>query len=235
MLGVFWMVLEPLLLVLTLSGVFTLMGRANISSSLNLNDAPFPIFFYSGVLPWTLFTKSLTAGPFTFVQDAGILKKFSFPREILVAKNILLYLIEFGLASLAFGLILLIYGYLPTLVWLWLLPVMGIYISLCFGLVLISGSLNVYIRDVGRLLVAISPILFWCTPIIYRLTGEGLAQYVLSLNPVAGIIESFRYIIIDNQPPSLDLLFWPSLWAILFVGVGYRCFLKLEKGFVDAL
>lgn len=233
LLGVSWMVIEPMLLVLSLSAIFAIVGRNQIFDG--TKEAPFPIFFYCGILPWMFFAKTLTDGTQTFVREASLLSKYSFPREILVAKNVLIYLIEFFLASLAFAVIVLLYGFEPTAQWFWLGPLLGLMMLMCTGIILMMASLNVYIRDVSKFLITMSSILFWLSPVIYRIDLNNLSRYILYVNPFAGVIESFRVVILDDRAPPFDLVVWPVLWTVALLLGGYRVFRKLEKGMVDAL
>lgn len=231
MLGVAWMVLEPLLLVAALSLIFSRVGRLGQFTG----AVPFPVFFYAGILPWNLFSRSLSEGTKTFVAEAVLLRKYSFPREILLAKNLVIFLIELAISSVAFCVVLALFDVAPNVHWLWLPPLLALECALCFGVMLVTASLNVYLRDVATFLGAISGILFWVSPVVFRIDPSGPSRLLLYLNPIAGILESVRAVIIDGTAPTAAMLVGPAVWTIALLTAGYAIFRRLEAGFVDAL
>lgn len=228
-LGIAWMVLEPLLLVLTLTIVFRIIGRGD------RDGAPFPIFFYSGLLPWNLFKAALTGGSGVFISDKGLLSKFAYPREISILKEWVIYFVEFMLSSLAFFVVLAIYRHPPNPKWLLLPGLLGLVMCFSIGLMMLTASINVYIRDVGILMKALSALWFWFTPIVFDFPYEGMAKPLYYLNPMVGIVKGFRSIIIHDQYPQVNFLYSAMVASVVMLVLGYWTFRKLQRNFVDVI
>ncbi len=231
-LGAVWLVLEPLLLVMSLSAIFTLMDRAGY---LPKSSVPFPLFFYAGVLPWTFFAGSLANGPFTFLSSAAFLSKASFPREILVLKYLGVALTELACSSLAFLVLMFWYGTKVTTAWLYLPLFLAIMVTLAAGIVFGLGSLNVAIRDTATVSRAFVAILFWFTPVVIRFDPDSAMRILFFVNPMTGIIEGLRTILLFGEAPHWIHILPSAGISIVIFGVGYAVFRKSERGFVDAL
>lgn len=229
-LGMTWLVIEPLFFALSLSAMFSLVKSFKSVTP----DYPFPLFFYSGIIAWRIFSKALTDGTATFRAERVLIKKYRFPREILVGKNLIMYWVEFGFALLSLLALMIIYKHGPNLTFLLILPWVILSTAICSGLMLLFASLNVYASDVGTFFTAISSVLFWVTPIIFRIDMHSQSYWLLWLNPFAAPIEFFRFIILDRMIPPTDIFCATLVWSILLNLIGYPMFKKLEGGFVDA-
>jgi lipopolysaccharide transport system permease protein len=229
-LGLAWLVVEPMLVVLALSVAFKLVGRAG-----HTGNIPFPVFFFSGILPWNFMRHSFTDGTRVFVSDGTLLRKYAFPRELLAIKALFIYLVEFCISFMCLPILLLLAGMWPGVGWLWLIPVVMIQSVLVLGLILLFGSLNVYLRDFEKLNATLGMLLFWLTPIVFRLTPETKSDLFLHFNPFAGSIEAFREALLDDRAPQGNHLLWAGIWAAFFLIAGLFTFRKLEKGFTDVI
>lgn len=230
-LGLAWIVIEPLMLVGAMTIIFEIIGR----QGLNAGEVAFPVFFFSGVVPWNYMRHAFTDGSRVFIAEAVLIKKYNFPREVLAVKAIAVYFIEFMISGSCLLLIVLGHGHWPQLSWLWIPPILVLQSILGVGLVLTFGSLNVYIRDVERFNMALASIAFWMTPVVFRLKGDFKSKLLLYLNPASGLIEAFREALLDGKTPKASHLLIPALWAIVFCAVGLFLFRKLERGFADVV
>ncbi len=226
-LGMAWLLIEPLLLVLSLSAVFILIERPGT------DGVPFPIFFYAAVLPWNLVKRCFVNGTQVFRKDSALISKFAFPRELCVFKLVLTEFINFLFASLAFMLLLLYYRWTPGISWLFLLPLVGVQLVFSTGLMLLTGSLFVFVRDVGILVGTLGTLWFWFTPVVFAFPFEGPAKYLYYFNPMAGMIAAYRQIILQNQVPDFSLLVPMLVVAPVLLVLGGLVFHGLEKRFVD--
>lgn len=227
--GLAWILVEPLLLVATLSGVFALLERGDRGS------VPYPLYFYSAVLPWNLFRSALVSGAMSFVKDAPLLNNFDFAREIIIVKNWLVYFVEFCIASIGLLILVVLYGGGPSWTWLALGPVLAIQFALSIGIMLAVASLTVFIRDVGIFMSTLATLWFWATPIVFRFPEGGPADLLKTFNPMAGLIEAYRSILTGGPVPSLESLV-PSLVAsVLAVSLGVLTFWRTEARFSDVL
>jgi len=228
-LGLAWLVLEPLLLVITLSTIFTLLGRGGRSG------APFPVFFYSGLLAWQFFSNSVSQAGGIFLKDKYLVQKVAYPREISIFKNIIVNFIDFLFASVAFVFVLIFYSW--SINWNYLFIPVLLLLQACFAvsLMFLVSSVNVYIRDVGILTKTVMSIWFWFTPIIFQFPYEGRTKILYFLNPMCGVINGYREIVIFNRLPPAEHFYSIVFASFIFMGIGYFSFKRLERNFVDVL
>jgi lipopolysaccharide transport system permease protein len=228
-LGMTWLIFEPLLLVLTISYIFTVIGRKARGGH------PFPVFFYSGLLAWNYFITTLNQGTSAFITDANLLKKIYFPKEISIFKNIAIHFIDFLFANVAFLVIMIIYKYTPNWNYLYL-PILLILETLfVYSLTLLFASINVYVRDIKIIVSTLCRVWFWFTPIIFHYPFSGRTKIIYYVNPMAGIINNFRWIILDNQPPVIEQLYSIFIFTSVLLVISTLVFKKLEREFVDVL
>ncbi len=228
-LGIVWVILEPLMLVITLSIVFTLIGRQG------KGGVPFPIYFYSAILPWGIFSRSLTVGTNVFIADKELMRKIRYPRWIPVLSHVFVSLCDFLLAGIAFAVVLIFYRVQPTVHYLFLPLLVLLQLMLSTGIVLLLGSMNVYVRDIGKLTGLLSTIWFWFTPIVFSFPFEGRTKIIYYLNPVAGIVNNCRRIVAYGETIQLGQLVAPLILAPALMALGIYVFRKLSRNFADVL
>jgi lipopolysaccharide transport system permease protein len=185
--GALWVIIQPLLTML----IFTLFfGKlAGISS----DNIPYPIFAYAGLLPWTFFSNALTRSGNSLVGNSNLITKVYFPRMVIPISAVAAGLVDFFIASF-FLVVLMIYYQVGFSSNVLLLPVLVLLTSLlAIGLGMWMSALNVKYRDVGHALPFLIQLGFFLSPIIYPLSMvPGKWRWVMSLNPVTGLIEGFR-------------------------------------------
>lgn len=229
-LGGLWAIIQPLAMVAIFTVIFTLFIPVDTGS------IPYVVFAYTAMVPWTLFSGSLGEMTDSLVSNMNLVSKIYFPREIFPIATLLARLLDFSIASILVF-ILLIYYQLPflTINWLALPVVLVIQIAFCLGLGLAGAALNVFYRDIKHLIALGLQIWLYATPIIYPVTAvpeEYRSLYFL--NPMAGIIEGYRAIILHNELPG-NYLFISALVAFLVFVVGYWFFKKVEFQFADVI
>jgi lipopolysaccharide transport system permease protein len=213
--------------------IFTLFfGRALNIPSQNL---PYPVYVFSGLLIWNLFSTGLTNSSNSLVNNAGIIKKIYFPRLIIPVSSILVALFDFFMAFILFVIILLFYQ--QAVMWqailLWPLALLvGIVATLGLGAGL--SALNVKYRDFRYVIPFLVQVLFFLTPIIYpiSLLKHPLLQYVLACSPMYAAVELFRFPLTGSIGNYTFLYMSLTSGAILlFIGVLY--FKRTEDFFAD--
>ena len=227
-LGVLWSFLNPLLQIAVYAFVF---GKI-----LNVSEDNYAVFICCGLIPWTFFCTAINRCAFTFVENANIIKKVYFPREIIpisvvTAEGVNFFIstviiIGFVLFSgLGFTWHVVFYPLLFFVLYVFLVAVAFFVSSIC-----------VYVRDIQHFISIILQLMFYATPIAYSATRVPNAfKWVVKVNPAAYVIEGFRDVFIYHQVPDLiglGCLFAAS--ALLFV-IGYAVFNKLQKGFAEQL
>ncbi len=228
-LGFLWAVLQPLLMMFIFTFFF---GRALNVPSQNL---PYPIFVFSGLLLWNLFSTGLTGSANSMVNNATIIKKIYFPRLIIPTSSILVSLFDFFMAFVLF--IPLLIFYRQPLSWnaLWCWPVaVVITVAATLGPGCLLAALNVKYRDFRYVIPFLVQVLFFLTPIIYPITllKYPLLQYALAFSPMYAAIELFRFPLTSVVPDPA--FFWISVGSgILLVLIGVFYFKRTEDFFAD--
>jgi len=236
-LGFLWCLINPLLLMIVFTIVFTVMMPNNTIEK-------FPVFLLCALLPWNFFSASVIGSIRSIVDNAHLIKKVYFPREVLPLSVVLSNLVHFLLAlSVLFGM-LFVFKIRLTL-WALLLPLI-ILIQLIFtiGIAFFLSTMNVFYRDTQVIMEVVMLAWFFLTPIFYPiqilphhypLLGLELDIWRLTyiLNPMASLIASYRVILYHGAPPAFDFLSRTFVTALGFLVFGYLFFLKYSKVFAE--
>lgn len=227
--GVTWAILQPFSLMLVFSFFFGHL--ANISA----NGAPYPIFVYSGLLFWTYFSTSLLNASNSLVDNENIIKKIYFPRLLLPFSATITPLIDFVLAGIVLGGIMVYYRFTPSLSSVAVIPgLMILSFMAASGLGALFAAINVRFRDVRYALPFLVQVLFFLTPVIYptSLVPEKY-HWLLSLNPMTGIMNTARATLLhQGQIPYAQLGITLVSVAVFFIG-GLFFFRRTERIFAD--
>lgn len=229
--GVAWAIFQPLATMVVFSILF---GRyAKIPS----DNVPYPIFVFSGLLFWNLFSVSLTEISHIFINNEPIINKIYFPRIILPVSVILTNLVDFVIAFTIFIALMWFYGLTPSLAGVLLFPLLvTITVFSSLGIGLFCGSLNVKYRDVRYMLPFFIQLVFFVTPVIYPVSiiGERFG-WVSGLNPMSGVIDIARASWLGGHPINWLLLTVSVLSALIYFSAGYLYFKKVERYFADVI
>lgn len=229
-LGGLWIIIQPAATVIILSIIFTYF------IPIDTGEIPYLVFSYVAVIPWSFFSSSLTDMSSSLVQNMGLITKIYFPREILPIAAMIARLLDLGVASGLLIILMLIYQLPAYLIgWLYLPLILLIQIALILGLGLFIAALNVFFRDVQSMLKLVMQIWFYASPIIYPVTlvPENLRPYYF-LNPMAGILEAYRAVLLYQTLPGNYLLISGLISLIVFL-FGYWFFMRVEYQFADII
>ncbi len=229
-LGFFWVILNPFFQMLIMSLVFSNILR------IQTLWAPYPIFVYVGLLPWTFFATSLSSSMDVLLSNSALIKKIYFPREVLILSSLLAKTFDFALATLVF-IGLMIYFKIPfTPYALLFIPIFIIQFIFTFGLSLLLSALNLFYRDVQYLFNLILTLWFYLTPVLYAVEFFPTQyRWIFKFNPLSVFINAYRQVLLTHQ--------WPN-WGSLAIGAGvaiaifilsYILFKKLEGTFADVV
>lgn len=234
LLGVAWNVLNPLSMIVIYTVIFSQIMRAKLPGV----DGTFAysIHLCAGVLTWGLFAEIVSRAQNTFLDNANLLKKLSFPRLCLPVTVVANGLVNFAIIFSLFTVFLIVTGNFPGLVFLGLIPVLMIMVAFAIGLGITLGVLNVFFRDVGQFFGIFLNFWFWTTPIVYPVSilPERL-QSLMRFNPMATLVAAFQDILMQGRWPDWASLLPVALVALLFCAVGLRLFRKHAGEMVDEL
>lgn len=230
-LGYFWIILNPFFQMIVLAFVFSFFIR--IPASFNI---PYTLFLYSGLLPWTLFTQSVTSATTSLVDNDSLIKKVYFPREIIITATVIAKTYDFLLASTIFVGFLIYYKISIGLIILYYPLVIFIQIMFSLGLAFILSAFNLFYRDVQYLLNTVMLIWFYLTPVIYPidLIPERY-RFIFQLNPMSVLINAQRRTIFGGAELNYTSIIIAVLLSLFVFQIGYMIFKKLEGLFADVV
>jgi len=234
-LGIAWSWLNPLMMMVVYTVVFNVLaGRSGIPD--------YPVFILSALLPWNLFSASVSQATNSIVGSASLIKKIYFPREVLPLSVVLGNAVNFLISLPVFFGLALAMGR-PITVWVVLLPVI-LLIQLAFtvGVGLITSTLNVFYRDTQLIMNVLLMAWFFLTPIFYPITtvpesytlwGVTFSPriWLRRLNPMASIIASYQDILYWGAPTGWDFLLRTAVTSLAILVVGYLIFLRYSPRF----
>jgi lipopolysaccharide transport system permease protein len=229
-LGVLWAILQPLGQVAILTIVFTQLVVIDTGA------VPYVLFCYAGIVPWTLSSGATTEMATSLVDNMGLVTKIYFPREILPLAVLAARLLDFLIGFVVLALLIGAMGHQgPGLHWLWLLPLLATQLAAITGIGLAGAAIQVYFRDVKHLVVLALQLWFYASPVIYPVSLVPRAvQPLYFLNPMAGVIEGYRSVLLHGRPPD-RLLIVSVLVALFLAFAGVRVFRRLEGEFADVI
>lgn len=237
LLGISWALLQPLGLMLLFTFVFT---RAVSADALKHLDAPYPLYAYVGVLPWTLFAAGLSGCVGSLSSQRELVTKIYFPHQILALASIASALFDFLIASVVLAGLAVYYAvtsgfHVPITPALLMLPVVvGIQLLLMVGLGLWLALGNLWYRDVKYLFAVGIQMWMFLTNVLYPLPADGSAavKLLVTVNPMVPIISAYRDIVLHGQMPAAAMASAAAIAAVLAVSA-WTVFTSLEGRFAE--
>jgi ABC-2 type transport system permease protein len=239
-LGWSWSMLNPLATVAIYSFVFGHLFQAAAPIGTNSGIKVFALYLLCGLLPWNFFMLVTNTGMNSMLANAALVKKVSFPREVLVFANSLHGIVQFGIEMGLLTIALLIAGsiFLP-----WLpVVILQMFLLTLFatGLALGLAAANVYFRDLGYLWQIFTQVWFFATPIVYTpeiIEGRvpNWVEMIMKLNPMAVFVQGFRRSMYDGRFPGWDNLGACALVGVMAMLLGWSLFTKLSRRFAEEL
>ncbi|HET7218048.1 MAG TPA: ABC transporter permease [Vicinamibacterales bacterium] len=231
-LGIVWAVLQPLAMMLVFTLMFTFMRVAPSER------VPFPLFAYSALIPWTMFSSGLMAASMALTSHASLLTKVYFPREILPLSYIVAALVDFGLASLVLVVLMMWFGVAIAPTVAWAAVAIAILLAWLIGLALLLAALQVRYRDVGLAMPVLMQVWLFASPVLYPLAAVRRALpaplYTLyTMNPIAGVVDTFRRALVLHEAPDLDALIMAAAIAAVLLPAAYIYFKYVELTMAD--
>lgn len=228
--GATWAILQPLMTMVIFTVIF---GHfAKIPS----DGLPYPIFAYTALLPWTYFASALSRSSSSVVAEAHLISKVYFPRAVLPLAGTVSGIIDFAVAfPLLLGMMIW-YGIMPA----WGLLALPLFLLLALATALAVGlwcsALNVRYRDVGYTIPFLTQCWMYASPVAYpvSLVPENW-RFFYSLNPMAGVVEGFRWALLGKQGPDFVVMAVSTVVVALLLVGGLVFFKHMERTFVDVV
>jgi lipopolysaccharide transport system permease protein len=230
LLGAAWAILQPVMTMVVFSIFFGKL--AGVPS----DGLPYPVFVFCGLLPWQLFTFALTHSSNSLVQNAHMLTKVYFPRLIIPFASMIVGLIDFAIAFVVLVGIMFYYNIIPG----WALITLPLFVALAIAAALSVGlwlsALNVKYRDVRYTIPFLAQIWFFVTPVAYSSSlVPSNWQAVFAANPMAGVVEGFRWALLGKSAPPGSILIVSSVATAILLAGGLFYFARMEKTFPDII
>jgi lipopolysaccharide transport system permease protein len=228
-LGVSWAILQPLLLTTIFTVVFTILLHVKTQGA-------YPVFSYVAMLPWTFFANSLTFGTNSLISNSNLLTKVYFPREVLPIASVAACFFDFVMGIVVLTGMLAFYHVAPT-AWVFLaLLVLAVQILFTASICLVFSAVMVFFRDLRFVVPLLVQVWFYASPVIYPMSAVPAPfQDVYALNPMAGIVDSYRQTVLYASPPNWSALSIALAVSLVTLLAGYRFFKWAEMQFADVV
>jgi lipopolysaccharide transport system permease protein len=227
-LGATWAILVPVMQMV----IFTLLF-GNIAK-LASDGLPYPIFSYTALLPWGLFSGALMDAGRSLVLNRNMITKIYFPRLVIPISSVIARLVDFGIAFVVLLGMMVYFKITPTSA-IWTLPLfMLLALITALGVGLWLSAMNLMYRDIGYILPFITQFWFFITPIVYSSKEISPTwRLVYALNPMVGVVEGFRWALLGTDTaPTAILAVSVTISVVVFVS-GMFYFRRMEKYFAD--
>jgi lipopolysaccharide transport system permease protein len=230
LLGYFWAILHPLLLMLIYTIIFSRFVKVRT------DGVPYAVFAYCALLPWTLFSNGLTGATLGLPANSNLLSKVYFPREIVPLSYVFAAFADFLMAFLVLILLMFHYGISLSFAALWAIPAILTLTVFLIGTSLITSAVQVRFRDVGMALPLLLQVWMFATPVVYSLSSVPRSmRFLYDLNPLVGVVETFRGALLHGAEPDWALLGKSFSISLAVIVVAYALFKHAEATFVDVI
>ena len=227
-LGIAWALLQPVLTVLIFTVVFGILLQTPSQG------LPYPLFAISALLPWQLFANALQRSSISLVGNANLITKIYFPRLAIPLSSVMAALVDFGVSFLVLIGMMVYYRFMPgwNMLWLPVIILFALLTALAVGLWL--SAINVQYRDVQHMVPFIVQVWMYASPIVYpiEIIPEGIWRTLYGLNPMVGVIQSYRWALLGGDRPDATMLISIVVVLVLLVS-GIYYFRRMEKTFAD--
>jgi lipopolysaccharide transport system permease protein len=230
-LGAAWAIIQPLMTMIVFNFIFGSVAKVPT------DNIPYPIFSYTALLPWGLFTTALNQASRSLTTNQNMVTKIYFPRLVLPISSVLAGLVDFAIAFVILIGLMFYYGVTPAWNVLWTLPLfLLLSIVTALGVALWLSAINVQYRDVNYALPFLTQFWLFITPVAYSASVISEKwQLVYSLNPMAGVVNGFRWALL-GAGSGPDLALWISVGISLLILVsGLFYFRNMERTFADTI
>ena len=228
--GAAWAIIQPLMSML----IFTLIfGRL---AKMPSDGIPYPIFSFSGLVPWTFFATSLQGASLSVVGNARLLTKVYFPRLTIPVAPVLASTVDFSISFVVLLGLMAYYHVTPNHHVIWVPAFLLLALITALGVGLWLAAVNVLYRDVQYVIPFLIQFWMYATPIVYPSSKlPDWARPIYGLNPMAGVVEGFRWALMDVETGPGPLLIVSAFAAVALLVGGIFYFRRMERSFADVV
>jgi lipopolysaccharide transport system permease protein len=219
-LGVAWAVLQPVSLMLIYIAIFSIV------SQMPSDGLPYAVFVFAALLPWTYFSTAVSAATNSLVAHNQMVTKVYFPREILPLSYVVVGVFDFIIASTVLAGLMIYYHVAVSFVIVWAIPILLVETMFVAALSILFSAILVQFRDLGFAMPLILQLWMFATPVVYPLSkvpARFRGWYVL--NPMVGVVENFRHVVLQRMSPDLPSLQISFLISAVLLVFSY-CYFK---------
>jgi len=227
-LGFFWSMLEPLMMLIVLYVVFTNLMRVNVEH--------YQLFLLMGIVSWNLVSRGTSMSLNSILGKPSLVQKVYFPREVLVISSCITALLMSLLEFVVFAVFMIFFKVMPSITIIYFPMVLAVEFFMILGISFGLAALNVYFRDVQYIWAVVLQAGFFAAPIIYPISiiPENYV-WVIMLNPMTRIIDMLRGSVIYSTIPAFGDVTYIIVTTLLLLIVGYAIFVKFEPGFAEEM
>ncbi len=228
-LGMWWAFLQPLILMVLFN---MLRGFVNIPS----DGLPYILFSYTALVPWTFFTNAVAACGPSITANAEVIKKIALPREVFPLAAVCATLFDFAMSAFLLAGLMAWYKVQIGLALLWLPILVVLMTAVAFGVGILLAGLGTFRKDFIFATPFLTQAWLFITPVIYPLSTVPEAwRQVYMLNPMVGVVEGFRNVLLKASAPPAEALCWSVITTVVLLCISWPLFRRLSGYFADVL
>lgn len=229
-LGLGWALIQPLAMMLVYTIIFSIFAR------FPSKGVPYSLFVLCGILPWNFFQTALSTSATGLVSHTSLITKVYFPREILPFSYVMAAFFDFLVAGVILIIMMAWYHVGLTVQALYLIPVLAVEVAFISGVALFFSAFQVRFRDVGIAMPLVLQLWMFCAPVVYSYSDVPKRfRSLYMLDPMVGIVENFRRVVIQGVGADLHLLGVSAVVAFILLPVGYMYFKHREATMADVI
>jgi ABC-type polysaccharide/polyol phosphate export permease len=228
-LGFGWSIIGPVAFMIVFSVFFQRAGH------FNTGGAPYPLFSYIALVPWTFFSEALTLGSLSLISNVSLMNKIYCPREVFPLANAAASAFDALVSTTVLFVLFAIYRYPPAITSLWVPLLIVVLVAFTLGVTFFAAAVLVYLRDVRYVVPLAVQLGLFVTPVAYSLSviPVNLQPLYAAVNPLGPIIQDFRRTVLYGLSPQWSLFGIAAAASLAWLLFGYAVFKRLETGFAD--
>jgi ABC-type polysaccharide/polyol phosphate export permease len=227
-LGVFWSLLNPLVMMAVFTFVFSQIFNREIKH--------YPVYLLCGLVPWNFFSLAWPSGTYSLVENAALIRRTSLPRELIPITSVLSNCLHLGIQIALLLVAVVAYGLPINVYWLWLPIIWALEVIFVCGLALIFSPATVFVRDTRYLVESSITILFWLVPVFYSFSMiPDKYKEIYQFNPVAALVMASRNVLLEGHAPATSLLLKLTFVSFASFAVGWFTFHRAKERLYDYL